>query len=588
MQQRFDKFLDYVCGDIISDRERENTRNELYDHLMCTYECNLAQGMDEEHAAIEAENSMGDRNAVRAQLEQVHASFPELDFKKALALVTVGFVFMSFMLEVSYPLLKEVIQLFGMALVFAGTFCLRKASKRLGQSFAVFSAQFALFAANIALYPLSEKYSWLPTVLLVGSYICAAVFWALFALGLKNLTNGCEAAKHPPYSACIYLNAALNIANTILVLLAFSSGTFSADKNIKIEGFPALTFIIVAVAAIVVTLIMLIRANKLLFESGHEYTVESSSGKKAVLVICSFALVFILSGAVDFALAERKAETQPYNTHDISMSDSERDRIYAILSSYGISDDNIALLPDSELQKYSNAVNADKLDDTMKDLIANWNAHPEFSFKSKDIEYNFERHEYCIIIDSGEPHNYIRTLYFLELQDSEQTRNDRKYVDGMIFNYTDATASNYLMPRNMGGEYNGDLFMILTEENDGLVENKPLNIQPDSDASINRINRVEFQLKDGMKIIYAAYLGEPSDDSSKILTANYTVQYVHRKLPIQSPASRALIHQTGISTPAYCRRNDIYPCDVSYESIFKEPFVDSEDEASDFTEDITK
>ena len=159
MQQRFDGFLDYVCGNIISKRERENARNELYDHLMCIYECNLAQGMDEEHAAIEAENSMGDRNAVRAQLEQVHASFPELDFKKALALVTVGFVFMSFMLEVSYPLLKEVIQLFGMALVFAGTFCLRKASKRLGQSFAVFSAQFALFAANIILYPLSEKYS---------------------------------------------------------------------------------------------------------------------------------------------------------------------------------------------------------------------------------------------------------------------------------------------------------------------------------------------------------------------------------------------------------------------------------------------
>lgn len=256
---------------------------------------------------------------------------------------------MSFMLEVSYPLLKEVIQLFGMALVFAGTFCLRKASKRLGQSFAVFSAQFALLP-QYHLYPLSEKYSWLPTVLLVGSYICAAVFWTLFALGLKNLTNGREAAKHPPYSACIYLNAALNIANTILVLLAFSSGTYSADKNIKIEGFPALIFIIVAVAAIVVTLITLVRANKLLFESGHEYTVESSSGKKAVLVICSFALVFILNGAVDFALAERKAETQPYNTHDISMSDSEHDRICAILSSYGISDDNIALLPDSELQ----------------------------------------------------------------------------------------------------------------------------------------------------------------------------------------------------------------------------------------------
>ena len=57
MQQRFDRFLDYVCGNIISKRERENARNELYDHLMCIYECNLAQGMDEEHAAIEAESS---------------------------------------------------------------------------------------------------------------------------------------------------------------------------------------------------------------------------------------------------------------------------------------------------------------------------------------------------------------------------------------------------------------------------------------------------------------------------------------------------------------------------------------------------
>ena len=76
MQQRFDKFLDYVCGDIISDRERENTRNELYDHLMCTYECNLAQGMDEEKATIEAENTMGDRNDVKTKLGQV---FPSSD-----------------------------------------------------------------------------------------------------------------------------------------------------------------------------------------------------------------------------------------------------------------------------------------------------------------------------------------------------------------------------------------------------------------------------------------------------------------------------------------------------------------------------
>lgn len=115
MQQRFDKFLDYVCGDIISDRERENTRNELYDHLMCTYECNLAQGMDEEKATIEAENSMGDRNAVRAQLEQVHASFPELRFKSALALVIAGFFFASFQISLLSGM-DILIKLFGQSL----------------------------------------------------------------------------------------------------------------------------------------------------------------------------------------------------------------------------------------------------------------------------------------------------------------------------------------------------------------------------------------------------------------------------------------------------------------------------------------
>ena len=52
---------------------------------MCTYECNLAQGMDEEKATIEAENSMGDRNDVKTKLGQVHASFPSSDSERACA-----------------------------------------------------------------------------------------------------------------------------------------------------------------------------------------------------------------------------------------------------------------------------------------------------------------------------------------------------------------------------------------------------------------------------------------------------------------------------------------------------------------------
>lgn len=179
MQQRFDGFLDYVCGNIISKRERENARNELYDHLMCIYECNLARGMDEEHAAIEAENSMGDRNAVRAQLEQVHASFPELRFKSALALVIAGFFFASFQISLLSGM-DILIKLFGQSLMIAGIFCLRRTHRKLGLAFAAIMGQYVLSGASTVLTPIAEDHPLPIFILSLLGAICGAAFWILF------------------------------------------------------------------------------------------------------------------------------------------------------------------------------------------------------------------------------------------------------------------------------------------------------------------------------------------------------------------------------------------------------------------------
>lgn len=179
---RFDKFLDYVCGDIISDRERENTRNELYDHLMCTYECNLAQGMDEEKATIEAENTMGDRNDVKTKLGQVHASFPELRFKSALALVIAGFFFASFQISLLSGM-DILIKLFGQSLMIAGIFCLRKAHKKLGLSFAAIMGQYVLSGASTVLTPIAEDHPLPIFILSLLGAICGAAFWILLSAG---------------------------------------------------------------------------------------------------------------------------------------------------------------------------------------------------------------------------------------------------------------------------------------------------------------------------------------------------------------------------------------------------------------------
>ena len=41
-ENRFDEILEYLCSGIMSKKERENVKDELYDHLMTKFEINLA------------------------------------------------------------------------------------------------------------------------------------------------------------------------------------------------------------------------------------------------------------------------------------------------------------------------------------------------------------------------------------------------------------------------------------------------------------------------------------------------------------------------------------------------------------------
>ena len=55
-EHKFDEILDYLCSGIISKKEKQAVRDELYDHLMTEYEINLACGMSENQAAEAAES----------------------------------------------------------------------------------------------------------------------------------------------------------------------------------------------------------------------------------------------------------------------------------------------------------------------------------------------------------------------------------------------------------------------------------------------------------------------------------------------------------------------------------------------------
>ena len=536
MQQRFDGFLDYVCGDIISKRERENARNELYDHLMCTYECNLAQGMDEEHAAIEAENSMGDRNAVRAQLEQVHASFPERRFKSALALVIAGFFFASFQINLLSGL-DILIKLFGQSLIIAGTFCLRKAHRKLGLSFAAIMGQYIFSGASTVLTPIAEAHPLPIFILSLLGTICGAAFWILFVGGLIDLTRGRKGVKALHLPLCAVSNVFLYALNGGTYIYMYIIGTTSLNAD-NAPIFVLITMSLV-ILNMIITIAVLRRANKFLYESGHEYEAESSGLKKAAVVLCAFALVLAACAGFDAYRLTRKAEIEPYSTADIAMDSDERARIENTLADYGVDREVLKLLPNSEIMRFRNTASIDKLTDRSLQGIKytkEYQSRRSSDGKLKsgvytmsttgDPSYYFENLTYCVTDNDGKK----RLLCSFELKDIESAKKDniKNYVDCLEFEKSDINKSlmTYQVYRN------NDSFFILTREDGQEMKNKPLNIKRKTDALGNTaISEVEFQCKPGMRIFYTADL-TVADTPYPIYDIKLGASYIHRKRPI--------------------------------------------------------
>ncbi len=538
MRQRFDGFLDYVCGNIISKRERENARNELYDHLMCTYECNLAQGMDEEHAAIEAENAMGDRNAVRAQLEQVHASFPELAFKSALTLVIVGFFFASFQVSLLSGM-DILIKLFGQSIMIAAMFCLRKTHKKLKISFSAIVGQYFLFGASTVLTPIAEDHPLPILILSLLGAICGAAFWFFFVGGLIDITKGREGARALRLPLCAISNVFLYALICGAYVYMYATGTTALNADNTPLFFLIATSLIIL--NMIITITVLRRANKFLYKSGHEYDAECSGLKKTAITLCAFALVLATCAGFDAYRLTRKAETEPYSTADVEISADERTRIENTLADYGVDRDILKLLPNSEIMRFSNAASVDELSSRSlqgikytKEYQSRKNSDGEIKsgvyagyIYRDNAAYYIERLTYCVTDSDGQKHMLccFKLKNIPPLSGNDKSKN---YVDCMEFEESDKLCYRQTYDLSLSS----DSLLILTEENGQTVKNKPIRVKRSTDPTKNgTVSNVEFEYKSGMRIFYTADLAV-TDTQYPIYDVALGITYIHRNRPI--------------------------------------------------------
>lgn len=544
-ENRFDEILEYLCSGIMSKKERENVKDELYDHLMTKFEINLATGMDEETAAKSAEEALGNRYALRGNLARVHSYFPALSVKKAMTLLLVGFAFMSIHINL-FEGMQQITTSIGSIIFLTGLFCFRTADKNLKIAFYLRLSEKLLSALSLAIDPIFGDIEELNIVIGSLQILLNVISWFLLFRGLKILTKPYEEMSPKPlrYTACTFFQCVPAALGGVLSLVITGGEKTTYNFTLDNAGwlvFPIFAFVI---AAIVVTIQLFWRINKLLYASDHEYKVEDSSKKKILFAFAVIALSVVLIVAGDLTYSYQKADVVPYSIEDFSMSDEEYNETCNNLKSYGIPEELVAKLPKSEIANFRGTVNVNELTDfekiTVDDPIV------EYGYRSyNDREYRYVIENYIVRIKRGDS-MYARALKRYTFTEAADSRGIGYYVDGISFlsnNYNNAL-TNYVPDYNYDSEdwiYNDDFLLILSEENGTLYKNEPLKIYDRSENGVNvfpfrGIAGFEYEAKEGLEIIFATSYNVLQYEAMGTVKLE---KLIHRTFPVTLPKRTA-------------------------------------------------
>lgn len=536
---RFDKTLDFLCSGIMSKKERENVKDELYDHLMTKYEINLAVGMDEEQAADAAINALGNRALLRENLSKVHSYYPTLSLKKAMMLLIVGYLFMSIHINF-FDGMQQITTFFGEIIFLVGLFCFRTANKQLKGAFVLRAAMTAISAFAYGFNPLFGIFPAFNIISGVAEMLLNVSSWCLLYQGLKYLSKPYveNSVKPLRFGLCTFISSVLPVGGGIIALVATEGEQTTVNFTSDGLGLLIIPLFVIVIAAIIMPVQLFLRINKLLYGSDHEYKVVDSSAQKFAVGFVAIAIGLMFSFMGDFAYVNQKAEMSAYTVDDIELSDIEYSAICDGLRSYNIPDEVIEKLPKSEIANYKGIVNADKLSEKYElimDMRGN-NCEGYTEYHNNSIsDYLEVTDDYYAVMISDEKGRRIRILSHFKYEKNEKYKIDPEYyVDGICM-YINSNIPTYIEEYESESDenkYNNDFLLILSEENGELMKNEPLRIYDKESLWIfpyQGIAGYEYEAKLGMDIFFASSYYVPSEESCSTLK---DVKLVHRRYPI--------------------------------------------------------
>lgn len=519
-EHKFDDILDFLCSDIMSKSEKQTVRDELYDHLMCKYEINLAVGLDDEQAEKRAIEELGDVSTLRFKLGQVHSYAPKPTMKKAMNLLTVGYVLMSFHINF-FTGMEDITKFIGNVIMLVGMFCLSKANKRLKQAFIIEASAFIISVVSNAVTPLFGILYLINTLNAIVSLL-NLVSMILLLVGLSNLTEPYKSdyPKKIPFGLAGFM---CFISQGFVTVVLMSGITDEGKVDFDITGEAALVVFPIVLVTLISTLAVFIRVSKCLWQSDHEYKIEDSSAKKKIAAFLAVIIAVVPTVAVDVYTATQKAETSAHTIEDYEISQKEYERITGNLLSYGIPEKVVYNLPKSEIINYSGCQNKSEFSESVQTAVGE-NAIGKFSNNlENNAEYVFYNCAVGMYDDEGYP--MVRMLCWVEY-----TGIGKEYNDAVFFEFP----GNKFIKFNDSYQYENNFLLILSEENDKIIKNEPLDIYYNYNVYAETDTGVRFETKDNLLIIFAENLGLRTLTEDFELS-NYAFDYVHRNFPVAYP-----------------------------------------------------
>ena len=507
-ESRFEEILDFLCSGIMSKTERQNVRDELYDHLMCKYETYLAMGLDEDSAEESAINDLGDKTVIKHRLSQVHSYYPKLSMKKAMNLLILGFCLMSFQINIIINT-GEITKFIGHVILLVALFCLSKSNDKLKKAFIFGSAEFTLSKIAVAIVPaLSSAVFWIPHILYIASSVSNIIKWFYLFYGLRDLALPFkqEYKKNIPFGFAAFVNS---IAPLYFIWL-YSAMIVSEETDFSVTGEVAYIIIPFALASIILTLVVFVMSSKCLWQNDHEYKIATSSKKKALAAVLAVAVAIVPVIAVDLYVSFERAETEIYSIDDSDISDDEYNRICNNLLSYGVPEKLVYSLPESEIIKFKNSIPATEFE------------HPDYFplvNKSVDLGRNgFMFDAYNCAIGLKDESGVIDSRFMVWIEYIATTHSYSDYIQIL------APTGDFI-PTNGSS----DTVLILSEENSKIMKNEPLEIYY-SDFFGGSVTGIKFQAKKDMLI----YLGKNYFIDGTQSNAHQMLNVYHKVFPITS------------------------------------------------------